>query len=290
MESTVSVNNRFGRYFRSDLSAAISNFGISLLVFSTMAATTELFNGLFSLMLSGEWQGMTTALRIVLFTVFGVIMLLSSPAKLYGHLTDRKEGTAFLMLPASRFEKYLSMVLITCIIVPLFFAAVYLSLDALVCLFDPTAGESLFSIIFLGSSRIDFSEFVAEASFPIENFKAIMTPWLYLDDLSQISLIFLLGALIFKKSKVGKTLGSIILIALSLQLITTPIMSLAMFDKIHMLSDMDNIDFSGEFFSNTFPLLSWMFRHLVLLDTVQDLLMNGLLLFLVWLRLKKMKH
>lgn len=288
MESTVSANNSFGRYFRSDLSAAISNFGISLLVFSTMAATTELFNGLFTLMLSGKWQGMIAGLRIPLFFIFGIIMLLSSPAKLYGHLTDRKEGTAFIMLPVSGFNKFLSMVLITCIIVPLFFGVVYLSLDALVCLLDPTAGESLFSMILL-SFHIDFNEFFANTS-PILNFKAIMSPWLYLDDLVQTSLLFLLGALIFKKSKVGKTLGCLILIALSLQMITTPIMSLAMFDKIHMLSEMENVDFNGEFFNTTFPLLSWMLRHLVLLDTIQDTLVNCLLLFLVWLRLKKMKH
>ena len=288
MESTVSANNGFGRYFRSDLSAAISNFGISLLVFSTMAVTTEMFNGLFTLMLSGKWQGMIAGLRIPLFFIFGIIMLLSSPAKLYGHLTDRKEGTAFLMLPVSGFNKFLSMVLITCIIVPLFFGVVYLSLDALVCLLDPTAGESLFSMILL-SFHIDFNEFFAN-TLPIFNYKAIMSPWLYMDDLVQTSLLFLLGALIFKKSKVGKTLGCLILIALSLQMITTPIMSLAMFDKIHMLSEMDNIDFNGEFFNTIFPLLSWMLRHLVLLDTIQDTLVNCLLLFLVWLRLKKMKH
>lgn len=289
MESTVSSNNTFGRYFRSDLSAAISNFGISLLVFSTMAATTELFNGLFSLMLSGQWHGMTAGLRAPLFIIFGVIMLLCSPAKLYGHLTDRKEGTAFLMLPASRFEKYISMILITCVIVPLFFVVVYFSLDSLVCILDPTAGESLFSMIFKSRFHINFNDFSLNG-LPVESFKAIISPWLYLDDLTQTSLLFLLGALIFKKSKVGKTLGSLILIALSLEMITTPIMSLAMFDKIHMLSEMENVDFNGEIFNTTFPLLSWMMRHLVLLDTIQDLLMNGLLLFLVWLRLKKMKH
>ena len=289
MENTVSVRNGFGRYFRSDLSSAISRFGISLLVFSTMAVTTELFNGLISAMLSGTWHGMTQSLRVLLFIIFGVIMILSSPAKLYGHLTDRKEGTAFLMLPASRFDKYLSMVLITCILVPLFFGVVYLSLDALVCLFDPTAGESLFSIIFMSSFHINFSDFSVD-TLPLENFKAIMSPWLYLDDLTQTSLFFLLGALIFKNSKVGKTLGCLILIGISLQLVMTPIMSLVMFDKIHMLSEMENVDFNGEFFNTTFPLLSWMIRHLVLLDTIQDTLMNCLLLFLVWLRLKKMKH
>lgn len=289
MESTVSSNNRFGRYFRSDLRAAISNFGISLLVFSTMAATTELFNGLFSFMLSGEWHGMTVGLRAPLFIIFGVIMLLSSPSKLYGHLTDRKEGTAFLMLPASRFEKYISMILIACVIVPLFFVVVYFSLDALVCLLDPTAGESLFSVIFMNKFHINFNDFSAN-DIPFESFKAFFSPWFYLDDFMQTSLIFLLGALIFKKSKVGKTLGCLILLALSLQLITTPIASIFMFDKMQMLSEMSNVDFNAEFFSANFPLLSWVLNHLVLLDTIQDIVMNGLLLFLVWLRLKKMKH
>ena len=289
MENTVSSNNRFGRYFRSDLRAAISNFGISLLVFSTMAATTEIFNGLFSLMLTGQWIGMTQSFRVLLFMIFGIIMLLSSPAKLYGHLTDRKEGTAFLMLPASRFEKFISMVLITCVIVPLFFVVVYFSFDALVCLLDPTAGESLFRMVFLSRFHINFNDF-SVINLPVESFKAILSPWLYLDDFTQTSLLFLLGALIFKKSKVGKTLGCLILIALSLELITTPIMSFFMLDKFNMLSDMSNVDFNAEFFSANFPFLSWALNHLVLLDTINDIAMNGLLLFLVWLRLKKMKH
>jgi hypothetical protein len=39
-----------------------------------------------------------------------------------------------------------------------------------------------------------------------------------------------------------------------------------------------------------FPFFSWVLRNLAILDTISDTLMNGLLMFFLWLRLKKIKH
>jgi hypothetical protein len=106
MGSNVLNMNRFRRYFRSDLRAAVSNYGITFLVFSTLAVTAYLLHGLFFLTTSGEWYAMSSSLRIALFVISGLTVLISSPAKLYGHLTDRREGSAFLMVPVS--SKYLA--------------------------------------------------------------------------------------------------------------------------------------------------------------------------------------
>jgi hypothetical protein len=48
MRSNVFNMNRFRRYFSSDFRSAVSNYGITFLVFSTLAVTAYLLHGLFS--------------------------------------------------------------------------------------------------------------------------------------------------------------------------------------------------------------------------------------------------
>ena len=303
MESAAFNFNRFRNYFRSDFLNCVRNYGISFLVLSTMAVTTDIFNGLFSFTLSGgqEWHGMIEPVRFLLFFIILVVLTIVSPAKLYGYVTDKKEGAAFLMIPVSRFEKFLSMVLNACVIVPLLFIIVYLGLDLLVCRLDPTCGVSM-----LHRLTVDIADLKTNLvnTIPMEEFSEMgeanakemagiissaLNPWLFLDDIASGFIIFLLGALIFKSGKAGKTLGSLILITLSLEMILSPVIGFTMFSKLHSIS-MSGADFSLEDFRSYFPFIYWSLKHVALLDTVSDTLVNCLLLFLVWLRLKKMKH
>lgn len=295
MENEVFSMNRFWRYFKSDFNAFVSRYGITLLVLSTMAVTTDAFNGLISFIFSGNWIGMIAPLRFLLFAIFAIIVLFTAPAKLYGHLTDRKEGSAFLMVPASRLEKYVSMVLITGIVVPLVFGLIYLGLDIMVCMIDHTCGESMFSYLFFTDFRSIFSGSVDTVEMEdwgefFNSMSSVFTPFLYLDDIFQTLMLFLLGALIFKTSKTGKTLGCLILIGLSLEMILSPIIALTALDKIRVLAESDINFYSSEMFCENFPLISWMMRHLVLVDTISDGLMNCLILFLIWVRFKRIKH
>ena len=294
MESEVFNLNRFWRYFKSDFDAFISRYGITLLVLSTLGLSMDLISGLFSLTTSGTWQGMIGPMRGTLFFVTSVMVLVGSPAKLYGYLTDKKEGSAFLLLPVSTFEKYISMILITCIVVPLMFFMIYFGLDVMVCMFDPTCGTSLFSFIFYSDNlnlfngesafaMTDWSEFV-------EHFKVLLNPALYIDDIIGTTLMFLLGALIFKSSKTGKTLGCIILISIAIQIVITPILAITGLSAIRDLSSMDLTQLTAEQFKTSFPFYSWVGLHLGLIDTLSDIFVNCLLLFFVWLRLKRMKH
>lgn len=295
MENEVFSMNRFWRYFKSDFNAFVSRYGITLLVMSTMAITTDAFNGLVSYILTGQWVGVVTPVRFLLFAIFGIVVVITAPAKLYGHLTDRKQGTAFIMLPASRLEKYISMILITGVILPLIFAVVYFGLDILVCKVDQTCGSSMFSLMFF----TDFKSIMANTINSVEllewgqvldNITSVFTPFLYMDDIFQSLMLFLLGALIFKTSKTGKTLGCLILLALSLELILSPIIAMTSLSKVQMLANTDMNGFTPEMFSQTFPLISWTLNHVVLVDTLCDGFVNCLILFLIWLRFSKMKH
>lgn len=295
MKSEVFNMNRFWRYFKSDFNSFIARYGITLLVLSTMAITTDAFNGLISLILTGKWIGMIAPVRYLLFALFAIIVMFTAPAKLYGHLTDRKEGSAFLMLPASRLEKYVSMVLTTGVLVPFVFGLIYFGLDAIVCMADPTCGTSMFSQLFMtdfNSAVASFMNTAEDQEFAqvMSNISSAFTPYLYFDDVFQTLMLFLLGALIFKTSKTGKTLGSLILIGLALEMILSPIMALTMVGNIKEIVNANNPDFTMAMFNDTFPFISWMMRHLRLVDTVSDTLFNGLILFLIWLRFSRMKH
>lgn len=293
MENDVFSWNRFWRYLKSDFNSFISRFGVSLLVMSTMAVTTDAFNGLFSFFLTGNWIGMTEALRMILFVIFGIIVMITAPAKLYGYFTDRKEGSAMLMLPASRLEKYVSMVFITGIVVPFIFGVIYFGLDIMVCMVDHTCGKSLFNLLFYTDFTSLFGGIPAEMqdwSQYMTNITSVFTPFLYIDDIFYTLMLFLLGALIFKTSKTGKTLGCLILLALSLEMVLSPIIALTFMDKFRILSEGGFDDMTYEMFTQTFPLISWMGRHIILVDTVSDGLMNCLVLFLIWLRYSRMKH
>lgn len=300
MENAVFSFNRFGRYFRSDFLNCVRNYGISFLVLSSMALSADIFNGLFSFTLTGahEWHGTPEPVRLGLFFLFFMVLIITSPAKLYGYVTDRRDGTAFLMLPASRLEKYLSMVLNTCIIVPLLFVIDYLCLDGIVCLIDPTCGVSIIHRITvdLADFRADMIQFinVGGASDPnameiLNSISPALNPWIFVDDIIGVSIVFLLGALIFKTGKAGKTLGSVVVIALSLELVLSPIIGVTMFSKIHSLYS-SGADMTLDMIQSHFPFLSWCIRNLVLFDFINDTIMNGLMLFFVWLRFKNLKH
>lgn len=297
MENEVFNWNRFWRYLKSDFNSFISRFGISLLVMSTMAVTTDAFNGLYSFFITGNWIGMTAPLRIILFVVFGIIVMFTAPAKLYGYLTDRKEGSAFLMLPASRLEKFISMVLITGVVVPFIFGVIYLGLDIMVCMVDPTCGKSIFNLMFYTDFTSIFGGIAAEMAAEMNewnqymtNMTSVFTPFLYLDDIFSTLMLFLLGALIFKTSKTGKTLGSLILLGLSLEMVLSPIVAFTFIDKYKVFVESGMPDMTVEMFNQTFPMISWVSRHLALVDTVSDTFMNCLVLFLIWLRFSRMKH
>lgn len=290
MKNDVFNFSRFSRYMATDIRNAISNFGISLLVIATLGLSIDIFKGLMSMTISDGWKGLGDDSRFVLFCFAFFIAFVSSPSKIYGFFTDKKDGSAFLTLPVSTLEKTLSMVIISCILVPAVFLAVYLSIDQLVCLVDSTCGNPL--VIKLADLKVNILDTakigIAPAAAFIQNPEALFSVWLYIDDLIQIPLCFLLGALYFNKSKVAKTFGTLLLLGMLFSLITTSIVGLGIKDQMEQLISTGEL--SVQNFGDYFPGLKWVVNHAVLVDTVNDTLINILLFFLVWLRIRKTNH
>jgi len=283
--------SRFGRYYRTDIINGYSNFGISLLVMSTMAITVEVFSGLFGLTVKGQWNGAGEIVRLIMFGLFFIITIITAPSKIYGNLTDKKEGTQFLMLPASRLEKFLSMVIICCFVVPLLYIGIYAALDYLVTLVDPTAGISLIDLI--GQWRNIAAEiinriYIENVQIFIEEPQRILNPWLYIDDFLIWPLTFLLGAVFFKKSKISKTIGCYVAFSIVLSFIMSPIMTKGFNFDPETINGMNGI--GPEMFEQMFPVPYWTLNHFVLVDTLSDAIWIIVLLWGIWYKLKNLKH
>lgn len=291
MKNDIFNINRFGRYLMTDVRNAVSNYGISILVMATLGLSIDVFVGLFHMIVSEGWQGIGISARVPLFLLAFAMTLVSAPSKLFGHITEKKAGSAFLTLPVSTLEKTLSMVIVSCIMVPAAFVIVYLSIDLMVCSCDSTCGESLIEAA--TTFRADILDslvcrHISELSVVMNKPEALVNPLLYIDDIIGVSLLFLLGALLFKKSKIAKTIGSIILICMVLSMIATPLLVSGI--KYDMVQLMLNNELTPVTFSQHFPVLTWICRNLALADTINDTVINLLLICLIWLRIKKINH
>lgn len=289
MNNEVFNMNRLGRYLVTDVKNAIARYGISLLVIATVSLTGYLLVGFFTMIVGAGWQSMPVAGRLFMMVLSFIVLTISAPAKIYGFITDKKEGSSFLMVPASSLEKTISMILVCCVILPFAFFAVYLSLDQIVCLFDAKCGDSLIVAINNGQNILTdaFVRISRESNNIVPDYSSLATPWMYFDDVAQGFLIFLLGALIFKSSKPAKTVGSLILISIALSMITTPIV---MHGAIERFKEAAASNMSPEEIFESFPFISWSMKHAVLVDFLSDTIVNIGLAIAIYFRVRKIKH
>src|SRR5574344_730878 len=222
MNSDIFNFNRFGKYFTTDFKSFITRYWLSLLILSCSGVFIYIFKRILRIIFmggddfSGDYSFFGAPSRGVIFLIFLAITTITAPKKCYGYITDKKDGTSFLLLPASRLEKYLSMLIISCIIVPLIFISMYLSIDTLICILDSHCGNPIVTInLFDAIIKMNEGNIVSlddGSQVNILNLDVIK-PWMFIDDIFSIVLFFLLGALIFKRSKIAKTLGCYLIIS-----------------------------------------------------------------------------
>ena len=146
MKNDIFNFRRFGKYFTTDFRTCCANYGLSLLTIS-MLVPIVLYVIIVTInqIMHNTWDGPDIGLRVFAFAVAMICMVVTMPVKCYGKITEKQYGSFWLTLPASRLEKFISMILMTCIIVPVSGALLYLGLDALICAFDHTCGQNLFA-------------------------------------------------------------------------------------------------------------------------------------------------
>ena len=290
MNNDVLNMNRFGRYLVTDIKNAIARYGISFLIMATISLTSYLLVGFFAAIVGAGWYSLEVAPRTVIMGITLIVLTITAPAKIFGFVTDKKEGSSFLMIPASSLEKTLSMIIVCCVIVPFAFFAVYMSLDQILCLIDSRCGDSIAIAVNSGQTILNdaFHKVSLESNSVIPDYSSFSSVWMYLDDLAQGFLIFLLGALLFKSSKPAKTIGCLILLSIALSMIVTPIITHGAMEKFKEAAANSNM--TPEELFNMFPFISWSMKHAVLMDWVSDTIVNIGLAIAIYFRVRKIKH
>lgn len=199
---------RFGNYLLYDLRRAQSNYLISGLILGCMPLIVFFLVQFFSFLLTGELVKnfanayIPMAVVVVLFT-----LIFTFPTKMYGQLTDKRFGSDWLMIPASTLEKWLSMVLMVCVIAPLSIVLVGLAVDGLMSLcIGEYYGHSV-----LGNIHTVKQVIAEETNGALRiNLGAIGFA-----GISESMFVFTLGALCFKKSKAAKTFLTLMLLQMA---------------------------------------------------------------------------
>ncbi len=126
--------NRFGKVLVNDLKTKyITKFftitGIALFPF--VFVLISFFRSDVPVYMEGD-------LRCFLIFLFGTIIMFLAPFIIYGNVNRRKRGTDYIMLPASSFEKYLSMLLVCIVVVPVTAIAACFAVDAVAATIFPS--------------------------------------------------------------------------------------------------------------------------------------------------------
>lgn len=197
--------NRFKNLLLKDGKMYIRNFGTTLIVICCLNAIFWIFNLLFSSTTLQE-------VRFGLLCVWTALAMMLVPEKVFGKANLSREGVGFAMLPASSLEKFISMFLYCAIVTPIvaFFGG-YL-VDTLLSLFPFGGFEKPIHLYSLNElvSMMNDSEGVIQAGgetefsindvFPI----GVIRTGIYVG-IIQWAAIFMLGNMLFKKHKAGKT-------------------------------------------------------------------------------------
>jgi hypothetical protein len=226
---------RFCKVVRKDFSNIWQNAGTSLLIITLL----PILAWLLWWALSGieDMPAIVPEVRWCFIAGSVFLAAMVSPSRMYRTANLQKEGIYFAMLPASKLEKYLSMLLFTIVVCPLLCFLGGMVLDYFLTLlpFGPY-NKWLWQTDYLADALDGYRALVGGV-FPDVNDNTLMlvqvfTPWkvvLYalLCHLSNVAL-FLFTNTIFKKHKVLQTLLWTWLISFVLNIVLTPIMGAMM--------------------------------------------------------------
>ena len=204
MNNTFSFN-RFKNLLLKDGKMYVRNFGTSLIVWCSLNAIFWIFNLLFG-------SETMPPIRFGMLCTWTALAMLMVPSKVYGNANLSREGVGFAMMPASSLEKFVSMFLYCAIVTPVIvFFGGYL-VDTLLSLFPfggfdkpirlYTLNEIVSRMMTDNEGVVQMGELSISATtlFPI----GVIRTSLYMG-IIQWAALFMLGNMLFKKHKAGKT-------------------------------------------------------------------------------------
>ena len=277
--------SRFCKVVRKDFSNIWQNAGTSLLIITLL----PILAWLLWWALSGIEEIPAIVPEVRWCFIAGSVMLAAivSPSRMYRTSNLQKEGIYFAMLPASKLEKYLSMLLFTIVVCPLLCFLGGMVLDYFLTLlpFGPY-NKWLWQTDYLADA-LDGYRALASGTFPnadenmmlfVQSFtpgKAVLYGLVaYLSNVA----LFLFTTTIFKKHKVLQTLLWTWLISFVLNLILTPIMGAMMISG----------NWVEEFLESADPIRSMNIAYWA--ATAWGMVLTVVFFWWAWYRLKHMKY
>ena len=279
MNNTFSIS-RFGRYFKYDFKRWVSTYGPTLLLMSAAPLILYTLTVVYSLLFAGEWGTPGETPRILIACMVTFVMILTYPSSVYGYVTEKRAGSTFVLMPASVFEKFLSMILNTVAVVPLAFGLVYLSIDGIICLLDGTCGGSLFSCAARGLESLVTFAFSSDAPVHVSLFS------MYMSTVST-ALFFLLGAIFFKKHKILYPILIIVGFQMALSMVFGLVLSFGLINIESLTLFAQNL---AERYILNPDFLNWAIPAFNILATLWDIIVFAALATAVYFRLKTIKH
>lgn len=271
MKSEVFYGQRFWSYFKYDLTQMWRNHVKAAVGIGLAGLIAYFVSVLFNLVFEGEWMGPSLGFRFAVFVVAAAAFELYQ-TRTYGYLTDKRKGSSWLMVPASTFEKWLSMMLITLILMPLLFLFSSALVDSVLCWLDPTMEKSMLSVLSGGLQELSNGiasvngEYMTTWDMGVLGWPALVGLWTSL-------LFWLLCGLCFRRNKI---LGGFVVL-LGVSILTSS------FTGISMLSNME-ADFDD------FASAEAAIRSIINIATIIEAFVAAGLAGGIFWRLKTLKH
>lgn len=278
MNNTFSFK-RFIKLLGKDNNMYLRNFGTSIIVFSCMPAVFWIFNLIFS----------TTThpgVRLAFICIMVAIAMMIVPSKVYGNANLSREGVGFAMLPASSLEKFLCMFIHCAILTPIIIFCWAHVVDLLLSLFPFGGFEERIHILTISEivRMLDDSDGVVQVAnsgivfsdiFPVGVIRTA-----YYTSIIQWAAIFMLGNMLFKKHKAGKTFACY----LGISYVVSTIFGLLVFSSERVKLWFERFDeFSDAQIASTFVnCMTW--------SLVISIIITVLLLFFTYRKIKTQKY
>ena len=205
--------SRFGQLLWHDIKNIWPRFGLTMLCLLLIPVALFILTWIFT----GRLGTTTISVRASWIALITLLVVIMAPSRLYKNSNESGSGLYFAMLPASKIEKYISMLLVTMVICPLIFLLSSLVIDTLLWLIGMIDGDETGAIWSLFSYSDQFIYYNTSMGIGSLILSIVIS---YLCTQS----IFLFTSTIFKSHKVTKTILWLLLIGFVMSVIVMPIM------------------------------------------------------------------
>jgi hypothetical protein len=208
MNNTFDIK-RFGNVVRHDGMSYFKNFGWTLVVLFSLPIVVWFFC---YIMYPSDYGFMNEDRCEFLKWIMIVVMVLA-PSRLYKTCNDSRKGIQFAIMPASSFEKFLSMLLFCFVLTPILYLTTSVAIDTFLSLIpgkNPYEGFVFKQIFKIPSILIDpksvYCTYLQKYELPLDDVFIILST----------TSVFMFTNMVFKHRKVSKTLGILVVLYITM--------------------------------------------------------------------------